>query len=69
MKLFKVELTMAEMQNVMHGLDLLHTRCVNNLNSIHPLDGNAPQQKEYFRDKQTELMDQIKKYNNTYRNG
>ena len=52
-------LTPAETENIKHGLDLLHTRCVDLLQKIAPFSTGADNQKKYYKEKIAEINTQI----------
>jgi len=50
----------SQLVNIAHALDLLFARVNDQLASIHPLTEKGSELKIYFREKQTEIFEQIK---------
>ncbi len=62
-KLFPLEVNGSEMRNLIQGLELLHAKCIDNIQAIKPFDKDAPMMKEYFKGKSQELSKQISELN------
>lgn len=63
MKVFKIELSVSEIRNVIQGLDLCKDKCKVNLANINPHDHTSEGLKDYFQKKITELTEQITELN------
>jgi hypothetical protein len=59
----KIEISDSQLRNILQGLDILHTKCMNNLKQISPAKVDADL-KEYFIEKESEISKQIVQYNN-----
>lgn len=59
--------TASELKNHAMALELLFTRTTDQLSAINPLDKKASELKSYFREKQIEIADQLKKINDLIR--
>lgn len=62
-KIIKIEVTASEARNIIQGLDLLHSKCIDLLQSVKPFEKGANDVKEYFKDKQAQLAAQIRETN------
>lgn len=60
-------LTIDQLTNIVHGLDLLHSKTMDRLNSVSPLEGNGPDIKKYYREKLIEINEQMKVCRNLLR--
>ena len=58
----------SQLVNIAHALDLLFARVTDQLASIHPLTEKGSELKIYFREKQTEISQQIKEVNQLIQN-
>lgn len=56
---FSLEISVSELRNVVQGLELLHAKCIDNIQAIKPFNKDAPMMKEYFKNKSQELAGQI----------
>lgn len=62
LKPFTLALSISEMRNVLQGLELMHSKCIDNIQAIRPFDADAPRMKDYFKEKSEELSKQINTY-------
>lgn len=63
LKPFTLQLSISEMRNVLQGLEMMHKKCIENIQEIRAFDADAPNMKGYFKEKSEELTKQINTYN------
>jgi hypothetical protein len=61
--LIKLEVSIPELRNIAQGLDLVHTKCMQQLSQIPARDPTSLNCKEYFKAKQGEVIKQITEIN------
>lgn len=55
-----IRLSTSQLMNVEQGLSLLHSKLMDRLNDVHPLDSRQVDLKAYYKEKITEVNSQIK---------
>jgi hypothetical protein len=58
----ELQVNKQQLENINHGLQLLHDKLVNNIHSLKPSDPDAPNLKEYYSAKRQEILSQMKTY-------
>lgn len=64
-----LEVTDSELRNIVQALDLLHSKCMDNIHALAPFGKDATEMKQYFKEKQSEITNQRIQTNKLLTNG